>query len=164
MTPFLAALLLALPPKQVPAAATDLDADLSALGAGKTPCGRLFIRLTLWDDDRYSAIELGGGTVRFRDGDAVTEAALSLTDCRRIARQLASRYPKTSRWPRLWKRIRTSRPDDPGRTELTLRVGRRRLDVVVGEELVQDVGFVAVLRAELMRLRPVASAPPEQER
>jgi hypothetical protein len=160
MTPFLAALLLALPPKQVPAAATDLEADVHAIGAGKAPCGRLFIRLTLWDDDHYSAIELGGGTVRFQEGDAQTEAALPPADCRRIARQLASRYPKTARWPKLWKRIRASRADDPGRTELTLRVGRRRLDLVVGEDLVQDVGFVAVLRAELSRLRPVASAPP----
>lgn len=34
-------------------------------------------------------------------------------------------------------------------------------DLVVGEELVQDVGFVAVLRAELMRLKPKPTPPPD---
>ena len=160
MTPLLAALLLALPPKQVPAAATGLEADVRAIGAGKAPCGRLFIQLTLWDGERALSISLGGGSVRFRIGDAEIDAALAPADCRRIARQLAGRYPKAARWPRLWKRIRVSRDDDPGRTELTLRIGRRRFDLVVSEDLVQDVGFVAILRAELMRLAP-STTPPE---
>ena len=151
-----------------------LSADIAAGGKGRLGCTRLGVRLVAHDGERSVIVRLGAGavwiTVRAGLGPAeVFRGRLDPDDCKRIARQLAMRWPRTDRWPKLVRRFRKN-PAGEGDTELRIAVGPHALRVRVSEEDVQDVGFVAVLRGELFRLvteargvRPTLEPAPEAE-
>lgn len=149
----LAALGLAVPPLG------ELHGAVSA--AAKRRCGALSLRLTAYDDGAATRVQLGHGELvvgRFPvlGPPEVWRGAVTAEDCARVARQLASRLPDARRWPRLLPRL-AARLGGAGDTALRVAIGRHVLKVRVAEADVQEVGYVAVTRSELLRLATALS-------
>ncbi len=155
--PLLIALLLAAPP------------DPGALRQALTRPTRFSVRATLHDDAEATRVQLGPcargaaplvvGRFPAEGPPQVWRGAASPDACRRIARQLVSRLQPRA-WaralPRLTHRCPTSRdagaPTRCGDTTLRVATAGATVKVRVAEEDVQEVGFVAVTRGELLML------------